>query len=75
MGRVSEETLQKLQDFICSLPDEAKGKCALCNQTLVHIVKQAEVQTGAGTRTVTKVLANNINETAAPRDKVSAEAG
>jgi len=28
-----------------------KKKCALCNETLVHIVKQAEAQTGAGTAT------------------------
>jgi len=72
MGRVSKETIEKLNEFICSLPEEARGKCALCNQTLVHIVKQAEAQTGAGTATVTKALADKINETAAPLDRVEA---
>ena len=71
MPRVSKETIAKLNDFICALPEEAKGKCALCNQTLVHIVKQAEAQTGAGTATVTRVLAENINETALPQDQVT----
>ena len=72
MPRVSKETIAKLNDFICALPEEAKGKCALCNQTLVHIVKQAESQTGAGTATVTRALADDINKTAAPLDRVVA---
>ena len=72
MGRVSQETIEKLNNFICSLPEEAKGKCALCNQTLVHIVKQAEAQTGAGTATVTRAIADKINENSAPQDMVTA---
>lgn len=71
MGRVSSETIDKINAFFLSLPDEAKSKCALCNETLTHIVKQAEVQTGAGTATVVKVLADHINENAAPADKMS----
>jgi len=71
MGRVSAGTIKKLTAFIDSLPEEAKGKCSLCNETLVHIVKQAEAQTGAGTATVTRALADNINEDALPQDKVS----
>ena len=71
MGRVSAETIEKLNDFISSLPEEAKSKCALCNETLVHIVKQAEVQTGAGTATVTRALSEEINTGAAPADVVS----
>ena len=43
------------------------------NQTLTHIVKQAEAQTGAGTATVPRALAEKINETAAPQDQVTAE--
>jgi len=42
----------------------------MCNETLVHIVKQAEAQTGAGTATVTRALADDINENALPQDKV-----
>lgn len=71
MGRVSQETLGKLNAFIASLPVEAKKKCALCNETLTHIVKQAEAQTGAGTRTVCRVLAESHNDGAAPMDVVS----
>lgn len=71
MGRVNQETLSKLRDFLDSLPAEVKGKCALCNETLTHIVKKAEVETGAGTATVTRALADNINEGAADGDRVS----
>ena len=74
MPRVSQETLDKLKVFIDSLPDEARNKCALCNETLTHIVKRAEVETGAGTATVTRELANRINETSAPGDRVSDQA-
>ena len=71
MPRVSEETLQKLQAFIDSLPAEARSKCALCNETLTHIVKTAEVETGAGTATVARVIADKLNEDAALQDRVS----
>ncbi|MFH2034718.1 MAG: DNA N-6-adenine-methyltransferase [Candidatus Margulisiibacteriota bacterium] len=74
MARVSEETLEKLNSFIESLPQEARSKCALCSETLTHIVKMAEVQTGAGTATVTRVLSEKLNENAAPGDRVSGEA-
>jgi len=70
MGRVSQETLEKLSAFIESLPEEARGKCAICNETLCHIVKQAEATIGAGTATVTRILAEKINENAAPQDRV-----
>jgi len=70
LGRVSEQTIEKLNAFIDSLPVEARKKCALCNETLTHIVKQAEAQTGAGTRTVCRVLAEKHNEGAAPLDVV-----
>ena len=70
MARVSQETIEKLNAFIDSLPEEAKNKCALCNETLTHIVKQAEAQTGAGTATVTKVLSEKLNDGAADGDRV-----
>ena len=73
MAAVSTEAIRKLHEFIESLPEEARSKCSLCNQTLTHIVKQAEAQTGAGTRTVTRMLAEKINETAAPADQVTPE--
>lgn len=73
MATVSAEAIRKLHEFIESLPEEARSKCSLCNQTLTHIVKQAEAQTGAGTRTVTRMLAEKINETAAPADQVTPE--
>jgi len=71
MPRVSPETLKKLTDFINSLSEDVKNKCSLCNTTLTDLVKKAEVQTGAGTATVTRVLAERINKTAAPGDRVS----
>lgn len=74
MPRVSEDTIIKLNAFIKSLPEEARSKCALCNETLTHLVKLAEVQTGAGTATVTRALSEAINEDAAPGDRVSSEA-
>lgn len=74
MSRVPEDAIRKLNAFIDSLPEEARGKCALCNETLTHFVKQAEAQTGAGTATVTRALAEKINETAAPADRVSGRA-
>jgi len=61
MSRVTQETLNKLHAFLDSLDPEVKGKCALCNETLTHIVKMAEVQTGAGTATVARKLADDIN--------------
>lgn len=41
------------------------------SDTLTHWVKQAEVASGAGTATVMRVLAEKINENAAPGDVVS----
>lgn len=74
MGRVSAETIRRLNEFIDSLPEEARGKCALCNQTLTHIVMQAEAQIEAGKQTIVRALAEKINETAAPQDRVTPEA-
>ena len=71
MARVSAEQLLRLQAFFDTLPAEQKGKCALCNETLVHIVKQAEAEVGVGTATVTNALAEHVNATARPADKVS----
>ena len=50
---------------------KARSKCALCNETLTHIVKMAEVASGAGTATVTRELAARMNENAAPLDRVT----
>lgn len=72
MARVTAVQLYRLQAFFDTLPADQKGKCALCNETLVHIVKQAEAEIGVGTATATKVLAEQINETALPADRVTA---
>lgn len=74
MGRVSSKTIEKLNAFMDSLPIEARNKCSICNDTLTHIVKQAEAQVGVGTMTVAKALADKINNGAAPQDVVSADA-
>ncbi len=73
MSRVSEDTISKLNAFLESLPEEAKSKCVLCNEALTHLVKLAEVQTGAGTATVTKALSEKINENAKHGDYVSGD--
>ncbi|WP_028577710.1 hypothetical protein [Desulfomicrobium escambiense] len=73
MARITPEQLQRLQAFLDSLPDEAKSKCSICNTTLTHIVKQAEAETGVGTATVTRALAEKVNETALPADRVSGD--
>jgi hypothetical protein len=73
MGK-REETLERLNAFMDSLPVEARKKCAMCNDTLVHIIKQAEVEVGVGTATAARILAERVNEGAAPQDIVSANA-
>lgn len=70
----SKESLQKLSAWIESLPEEAKGKCSMCNETLTHLVKQAEAQTGAPMTTVCRALADKVNKDAAPQDKVTPRA-
>jgi hypothetical protein len=42
-------------------------------ETLTHIVKTAEVETGAGTATVTRALACRINAGAAAQDVVTGD--
>ena len=60
MGRVSQATIEQIKAIFDSLPDETKSKCALCRDTLTHITKKIEVETGAGTVTVTRVFADKI---------------
>ena len=72
MARPTSEQLRLLQAYFDTLSTDQKGKCALCNETLVHIVKQAEAETGVGTATAARVLAEKVNETALPADRVTA---
>ena len=74
MSKPSQETLKRLNAFLDTLPTEAQNKCTLCTETLTHIVKTAEAQTGAPLATVTRELANRVNDGSAPSDKVSGEA-
>jgi len=74
MAKVSQETVERLNAFLDTLPVEAQNKCTLCTETLTHIVKTAEAQTGAPLATVTRELASRVNDGAAPSDKVSGEA-
>jgi hypothetical protein len=69
--KVTQETIDKLEAFIATLPTEAKNKCSLCNQALVHLVGKTMAETGAPQSTVCRCLADSINETAAPLDKVN----
>jgi len=71
MARVSKETIEKLNEFFDTLPTDARNKCALCNETLTHIVNLAAAKTGAPTATVTRELASRVNDGAAPGDLVS----
>ena len=71
MSRVSKATYKKVHDYFDNLPTDKIDKCSLCNDSLVDIVSKAEIQTGAGPATITKVLAERHNKTAAPMDKVT----
>ncbi|MDX9788651.1 MAG: hypothetical protein RBT11_17875 [Desulfobacterales bacterium] len=72
--KVSQQTIAKLEDFLKDLPSEVWAKCSICNETLVHWAKKAEAETGAGTATVSKAIADKVNSDAAPGDKISSEA-
>tara|TARA_B100000614_G_scaffold262369_2_gene295499 strand:- start:490 stop:963 length:474 start_codon:yes stop_codon:yes gene_type:complete len=74
MPRVTQESLSKLTVFLDTLPKEARNKCALCNETLTHIVKTAEAETGAPQSTVANEMANRLNDEAAPADQVTGNA-
>ena len=74
MAKVSQETIERLNAFLDTLPVEDQNKCTLCTETLTHIVKTAEAQTGAPLATVTRELASRVNDGAAHSDKVSGEA-
>ncbi len=43
----------------------------MCNETLTHIVKTTELETGAGTKTVYRAIAEGINTDAAPQARES----
>lgn len=74
MGRVKESVVEQVRALIAMLPAEAKGKCALCNETLTHIVTKIEVTAKAPLQTVCRELAAQVNEGAAPQDRVSEQA-
>jgi hypothetical protein len=73
MSRIPQETIDKLNAFLDMIPSDVRGKCTMCTETLTHWVKKAEVETGAGTSTVTKAFAARHNENAAPMDRVTPE--
>ena len=74
MSRVSQKIIERLCQFLDSLPAEARNKCSLCNETLYHIVKQAKAHTAAPEGTICRAIADRHNETALPNDRVSANA-
>lgn len=74
MARVSDRTKALIQHELSQMPAEALAKCSLCRETLTHMVKSIEAKAGAGTATVTKMLADIINKKALPQDQVTGEA-
>ena len=74
MARVSDRTKALIRNELSQMPAEALAKCSLCRETLTHIVKRIEAKAGAGTATVTKMLADIINKDALPQDQVTPEA-
>lgn len=74
MPRVSAETLKKLNAFLDTLPPETFHQCALCRDSLTHISKTAEAQTGAGTKTVADAIAERHNDGRPENDHVSGNA-
>jgi hypothetical protein len=74
MGRVSKENIKKIMEFIDLLPEEQVSKCSICRETLTHIVTSVQAKTGVGISTISKTLADKVNETAAPQDIVTPRA-
>lgn len=74
MGKVSQETQEQVHKFFQNCEGEIITKCSICKETLTHMTKLAEVETGAGTDTVCKILADQINQHALPQDRVTAKA-
>ncbi len=74
MGRVSKKDIKTIVGFIDSLPEEQVSKCSICRETLTHIVTSAQAKTGVGIATITKKLADTLNENAAPQDTVTPRA-
>lgn len=70
--RMSESN-GNLEEYFNLLPPGMKKKCAMCNNTLAHVVTQAMVATGSSERATVKVLADQLNEGAAQQDVVTAE--
>ena len=73
MARPDQATLDLIKDEVARIPPDRLSKCALCNDTLTHIVKTIEAKTGGGTATVARMVADEINKTATPGDRVSGE--
>lgn len=74
MARVSKEKLIQLEEwFDEKMPNDLAYKCTLCNETLTHLTKMAEAEVGVGTATVTKMLAERINEHALEHEQVTGE--
>ena len=71
MARVPKATIAKAKAALDAHSQEIVNKCALCSETLTHIVKSVEAQTGAPTATVTRMLADRISDNAAPGGRVT----
>lgn len=73
MGRVAADAIERLSQIMAVLDGGDTKACRLCNETLTHNIKQIEANTGASERAVCEAIADKINETALPQDKVTGE--
>ncbi len=71
MGRVRTSNIEKLNRLIEVFGDDAVQKCSLCTTTLTHLVKQCEVKANVPLATTANAIADKINETALPQDRVT----
>ena len=61
MGRVSKETIEKVENFVDSISEKDREKCNACNKTLTCIMSKGKDITGAGIGTISRFLADKIN--------------
>ena len=73
MARVSKETKLKIDEFVNKVSLEKLSGCGTCTETLTHYTKQGEAETGGPTATITKCMAERINQDASQLDRVSGE--
>ena len=63
MGKIADKQ-RKVREALKKFDGDLLGKCALCTETLVHVTKSVEAETGCSTRMVTAEIARKVKATA-----------